>query len=137
MAYLVTSPLLVMAEHPQRILDEPRLAPVLPLLRELPVVWDETRVLDGSRIGELAAFARRKGEVWYVAMVNGTSGLKMVSFSPEFTGWDRVRLEQLADVPGKAAAVAATYRSASGAAPLIVTLEPCGGFVAKLEKESF
>lgn len=137
MAYLVTSPLLVMAEHPQRLLDEPGLSAVVPFVRELPVAWDETRVLEGSRIGELAAFARRKGEVWYVAMVNGTSGLKMVSFSPEFTGWDRVRIEQLADVPGKAAAVAAAYRSASGTAPLIVTLEPCGGFVAKLEKGSF
>ena len=135
MAYLVTSPLLVMAEHPQRLLDEPRLAPVLPFLRELPVVWDETRVLDGSRIGELAAFARRKGEVWYVAMVNGTSGLKLVSFSPLFTGWGRVKATQVSDVPGRAADIAASAQSLAGDAPLIVTLEPGGGYVARLERE--
>jgi len=135
MAYLVTSPLVVMAEHPQRLCDEPGLADVVPFVRELPVAWDETRVLEGSRIGELAAFARRKGDVWYVAMVNGSAGLKLVSFAPVFTGWERVRVAQLTDVPGKAAAIASAIRSGAGNAPLIVTLEPRGGFVARLDKE--
>jgi alpha-glucosidase len=134
-AYLITSPLLVMAEHPQHVCDEPRLSEVLPFLQALPVTWDETRVLEGSRIGELAAFARRSGNVWYVAMVNGTAGLKMVSFSPEFTGWRQARLSQLADVAGHAEDLHYSTRLVSGAAPLIVTLEPCGGWVARLEKE--
>ena len=132
MAYLVTSPLLVMAEHPRQILDEPRLQPVVPLLRELPVTWDETRVLDGSRIGELAAFARRKGDVWYVAMVNGTAGLQLVSFSPLFTGWPRVAVTQLSDVPGRAADIAAETRVVDGGEALIAALEPGGGYVARL-----
>lgn len=135
MAYLVTSPLMVMAEHPQRLFDDPGLAEVIPFLQALPVAWDETRVLDGSRIGELAAMARRSGRVWYVAMVNGTAGLKLVPFSPLFTGWERVRVTQLADVPGKAAAFAPAARSMAGSASLVVTLQPCGGFVALLEKE--
>ncbi len=134
-AYLITSPLLVMAEHPQRVLDDPRLADVIPFLQTLPVVWDETRVLEGSRIGELAAFARRSGNVWYVAMVNGTAGLKLVSFAPGFTGWRQARLTQLADVAGHADGLAFASRLVSGTAPLVVTLEPCGGFVARLEKE--
>jgi alpha-glucosidase len=135
MAYLVTSPLTVMAEHPRRILEEPRLADVVPFLRELPVTWDETRVLEGSRIGELAAFARRSGSVWYVAIVNGTASLKMVSFAAGFTGWRQARLSQLADVEGQAAAVAFATRAVSCEAPQIVTLQPGGGFVAKLERE--
>ena len=135
MAYLVTSPLLVMAEHPQRLFDEPGLDNVIPFVRELPVTWDETLVLEGSRIGELAAFARRKGEVWHVAMVNGTAGLKLVSFSPQFTGWKRARVSQVADVSGKRAEVAFATRVVKGDESLIVTLEPCGGFVAKLEME--
>ncbi len=135
MAYLVASPLLVMAEQPRRLLDEPQLEPVLPLLEELPVAWDETRVLEGSRIGELAALARRKGSVWYVAVVNGTSAFKLVSFAPVFTGWGRVRMTQVADVSGKAAALAATTRSVEGDESVIVTLEPHGGFVAKLVRE--
>ncbi len=135
MAYLVTSPLLVMAEHPQRLFDEPGLDNVIPFVRELPVTWDETLVLEGSRIGELAAFARRKGEVWHVAMVNGTAGLKLVSFSPQFTGWKRARVSQVADVSGKRAEVAFATRVVKGDESLIVMLEPCGGFVAKLEME--
>jgi alpha-glucosidase len=134
MAYLVTSPLLVMAEHPQTLLTDPRLAPALPFIRELPVSWDETRVLEGSRIGELAAFARRKGDVWHIAMVNGTDGLKLVSLSPFFTGWRNVRLTQLADISGQATAFAASQRTVPGDAPLVISLEPCGGYVAKLER---
>ncbi len=135
MAYLVTSPLLVMAENPDRLFDEPRLGKLIPFVRELPVTWDETRVLEGSLIGELAAFARRKGNVWHVAMVNGSGGLKLVSFSPRFTGWKRARVSQLADVSGKKAEVAFATRVVKGDETLIVTLEPCGGFVARLERE--
>ena len=43
----------------------------LPPWLGLPVVWDESRVLDESRIGELAAIARCKGDVWYLAVLNG------------------------------------------------------------------
>ena len=135
MAYLIASPLLVMAEDPQRLFAEPRLEAVIPFLEALPTAWDETRVLEGSRIGELAAFARRKDKVWYVAMANGTSELKMVSFAPLFTGWRQVRVSQLTDVSGKAADLASSTRTVAGDAPLIVTLQPCGGFVAKLERE--
>jgi alpha-glucosidase len=134
-AYLITSPLLVMAEHPQRLLDEPRLADAVPFVQALPASWDETRVLEGSRIGELAAFARRKGEVWYVAMVNGQPNLKLVSFSPSFTGWRQARLSQLADASGRADELRFSTSVISGTASLIVTLEPCGGFVARLERE--
>lgn len=136
MAYLVTSPLVVMAEHPRRLFGEPRLDPVIPFLQELPVTWDETRVLEGSRIGELAALARRKGSVWYVAMVNGTKAFKLVSFAPQFTGWRRVQMSQLADVSGAAADFAFATRTIKGDEPVIVTLEPNGGFVAKLARES-
>lgn len=134
-AYLLASPLLMMDEPPQRLFTEPQLADLPPFLETLPVAWDETRVLDGSRIGELAAFARRKGNVWYVAMANGTAELKMVSFAPLFTGWRYARLSQLTDVAGKKVDSVFSNRTIMGDAPLIVTLEPFGGFVAKLEKE--
>jgi alpha-glucosidase len=135
MAYLATSPLLVMSDDPQRLLDEPRLADVIPFLQALPVTWDETRVLEGSRIGELAVFARRSGSVWYVALVNGTADIRMVSLSPGFDGWQQVGVSQVTDVPGKADGLAFSSRVVKGETPLIVTLEPHGGFVAKLERK--
>ncbi len=41
------------------------------IIRKIPSVWDETNVLSGSKIGELAAFARRKDDIWFVGIING------------------------------------------------------------------
>ena len=41
------------------------------MIKALPSTWDETIVLPGSSIGEVAAFARRKGDQWFVAVLNG------------------------------------------------------------------
>ncbi|HMY40469.1 MAG TPA: glycoside hydrolase family 97 catalytic domain-containing protein, partial [Marinagarivorans sp.] len=40
------------------------------ILRDLPVSWDETRFVDGFP-GRYAVIARRKGNQWYVAAING------------------------------------------------------------------
>ena len=45
--------------------------PAVDLIRALPSVYDETRVLPGSEIGECVALARRKGDEWFVAVENG------------------------------------------------------------------
>jgi alpha-glucosidase len=45
---------------------------VLEFIRNKPAVWDETRVLPGSRIGETAVMARRSGDSWWIAAINGT-----------------------------------------------------------------
>ena len=135
MAYLVTSPLLVMRASPQRLLSDPALAVALPWVQTMPVGWDETRVLLGSRIGELAAMARRKGAVWYIAMVNGTDGLKLASCALNFTGWQRMRVTQLADVRDNAATLAYSEKQLKDDAILIVSLEPRGGFLARVQQE--
>lgn len=67
-AYLITSPLMTLAENPFYLFREERLRPALEFLRELPVCWNETVVLPQSRIGSLAAFARRSGATWYLAI---------------------------------------------------------------------
>ncbi|UGU16835.1 glycoside hydrolase family 97 protein [Sinomicrobium kalidii] len=68
---LFTSPLQVIAENPEILLHHPSVAGALPLIKEMPTVWDETLVLPGSRIGELAIMARRKGDDWYIGIING------------------------------------------------------------------
>ena len=67
-AYLITSPLMTLAENPFYLFREERLRPALEFLRELPVCWNETVVLPQSRIGSLAAFARRSEKTWYLAI---------------------------------------------------------------------
>ncbi|WP_346316180.1 glycoside hydrolase family 97 catalytic domain-containing protein [Chitinophaga sp. YIM B06452] len=84
--YLFNSPFQCMAENPVTIVNDPLYAPVIPLLQTLPVTWDETRVLEGSEIGQLAALAKRKGNEWYVAVINGTEQPQEFILRPAFLG---------------------------------------------------
>jgi alpha-glucosidase len=61
------SPLLTIAANPESILA----SPAADVIKSVPSTWDETRVLAGSEIGELVLFARRQGEVWFLAVMNG------------------------------------------------------------------
>lgn len=47
------------------------LAKVKQFMKEVPVSWDETRFIDGYP-GEYVIIARRSGNNWYVAGINGT-----------------------------------------------------------------
>ena len=49
--------------------------PVKRLLSELPVAWDDTKLLAGYP-GEEVILARRKGNVWYIGGINGTNETK-------------------------------------------------------------
>ncbi len=44
--------------------------PELEFFKQLPTVWDDTRVLAG-RIGEYAVIARRAGNRWFIGVMNG------------------------------------------------------------------
>src|SRR3984957_550453 len=72
-AILLSSPWLVIAEDPEFLLKNPDAAPALEVLKELSTSWDETIVMDGSQIGGLVGMARRKGAVWFLAIINGSS----------------------------------------------------------------
>jgi alpha-glucosidase len=66
-AAVFTSPLMIYGAHPQSLLENP----AVEMIKSIPSTWDETIVLEPSRIGELAAFARRKGDTWFLAILNG------------------------------------------------------------------
>ena len=61
------SPLLTIAANPESILA----SPAVDVIKSVPSTWDETRVLTGSEIGELVLFARRTGNTWFLAVMNG------------------------------------------------------------------
>ncbi|QDT00972.1 glycoside hydrolase family 97 protein [Adhaeretor mobilis] len=52
-------------DRPEKYNGEPEIE----FFREVPTVWDETRVLEG-KIGEYATIARRSGEEWFIGMIN-------------------------------------------------------------------
>jgi alpha-glucosidase len=66
-AAILTSPLLVYGGHPASLLS----SPAVEMIKSIPSVWDETTVLPPSAIGEAAVFARRSGQRWFVAGMNG------------------------------------------------------------------
>jgi alpha-glucosidase len=61
-----SSPFLCWPDNPETYLH----SPLLQFVRTVPVVWDETRVLPGSVIGDTVIMARRSGAAWYVAALN-------------------------------------------------------------------
>jgi alpha-glucosidase len=67
---IFTSGLQNIAEHPYKLLNDAHTKPALDILKAVPSVWDETRVLKPSRIGRLACFARRSGDTWFLAALN-------------------------------------------------------------------
>ncbi|HOO56913.1 MAG TPA: glycoside hydrolase family 97 catalytic domain-containing protein [bacterium] len=69
---IFTTPVTFFGGDPRDYLD----SPAVELIREIAPVWDETVVLEQSRIGRLAAFARRAGDMWFIAMMNGGASMK-------------------------------------------------------------
>jgi len=45
--------------------------PAEDILRDFPVTWDETIVLPCAEIGKVTAFAKRKGNEWWLGIMNG------------------------------------------------------------------
>jgi alpha-glucosidase len=48
-------------------------SPMLDLFQTVPTVWDETKVLSCTSIGEVVAYARRKGDTWWIGVMNGAT----------------------------------------------------------------
>lgn len=82
--YLFNSPMQCLAENPIKLLADVKFKPIIPLLKTLPVTWDETIALEGNSIGKLVIFAKRKGESWYIIAINGTNEKQPVSITPYF-----------------------------------------------------
>jgi alpha-glucosidase len=68
-AAILSAPMLTYAANPENILTNP----AAEIIKAIPSTWDETIVLPGSDIGEMAAYARRKGNKWFIAIMNGVN----------------------------------------------------------------
>ena len=126
-AFVYTSPFLCVGGDPEAMLRNE----AVELLKAMPATWDETVVLPGSAIGEVAAFARRKGNEWFVAVLNGPTARKLdvsLAFLPGGT-W---KLDQFADHPDRKDAWLHKTAAVSSAETLSFDLRATGGFVARL-----
>jgi len=80
---LMLSGLQHIAETAEGMAQQPEF--IKEILATIPVSWDETKFLDGYP-GEYVVIARRKGNTWYVAGINGGSSTRQLSLNLEFSG---------------------------------------------------
>lgn len=128
MAVVFTSPFLCLGDNPKHYLD----SDAADVLKALPSVWQETRVLPGSEIGEQAAFARRHGDEWFIGVINDqTPRREQVQLN--FLGKGNYKLIELADDPERNDAFVRTERTVTAKDSLTLPLRKDGGYVAWLQ----
>jgi alpha-glucosidase len=125
-AAVFTEPLLTFAAHPKALLDNP----AVEIIKSIPPVWDETIVLPGCEIGELAAFARRCGNTWFLAVLNGPSA-RTETFPLTFLAAGNYQSLEVRDDAMNAAAVLVEKGEANRTASIKLALGAGGGFIGR------
>ncbi len=115
-------------DRPESYLAQP--LGVQHFLATLPTAWDDTRFLGGYP-GRWIALARRKGNIWYVGVVNGTDHPITVSPDYHVIGNRLARVEQFADVRKKDATTVFNVTS-TPRLPSSLSLQARGGYVMKI-----
>jgi len=128
-AVTFTSPFLCFGGHPKDYVANP----AKDILMALPSTWDETRVLPGSEPGKVVAEARRKGDQWFVAVLNGGEATKL-DLSLDFLANGNWASSQLFEVKGHTDAWDRKEIKVTGANRIQLDMAPRGGFVAWIRK---
>jgi len=121
-------PMLTYAANPENLLSNS----AVQIIKEIPAAWDETIVLPGSEIGEMAAFARRKGTQWFVAVMNGTAPRK-IKISLSFLKSPAAAAAIVKDPPGNPAAVQLEQATFKPTDTVVLDLEAGGGYLMQLK----
>lgn len=128
-AAIFSAPMLTYAASPQHLLENP----AVEMIKGIPAVWDETIVLPGSAIGEAAAYARRKGNTWFLAVINGTKPLTL-DISLSFLGEGTFQIQEVSDVKGNPASLKVSNGVNSKKDRILLNLAAGGGYIAKFTK---
>jgi len=129
-AAVFTAPLLTYAAHPKNILDNP----CAPMIKSIPAVWDETIVLPVSEIGEIAAFARRSGDTWFLAIVNGPTA-KDIKIPLSFLGPGEYQAIFVRDRKDHSGAVQLENTAAKRKDTITIELRAGGGFIGRFSRK--
>ena len=111
-----------LADRPESFLAQPK--EVQDFLGQLPTVWDETRYVSGYP-GESAVLARRSGNTWYVAGINGKDAPQILKTNLSFIGKGSVQMFA-DDASGN------WQISTISKLPSQIECQPRGGFVMKI-----
>ena len=114
-----------LADKPESYLAQPQA--VQDFFTELPNVWDETRFVAGYP-GKGAVLARRSGDSWYVAGINGLDEAQTFSLDLSFIK-SADKIQFFADAPDGSWAITNTE-----SLPTQLLCQPRGGFVIVLHE---
>ena len=117
------------ADRPESYLSQPD--PVQRLMGELPTVWEESRLLSGYPTDH-AVMARRSGNTWYVAGINGTDTARPLSIDWSFLPAGRCQLTLFEDSGHPEENpwhISQLHTNVTGL-PATLPCQPRGGFVA-------
>jgi alpha-glucosidase len=127
-AAILSAPLLTYAANPDTLL----MNPAVNIIKSIPAIWDETIVLPPSEIGELAVYARRKGNTWFLAVMNGVQA-KTIRVPLTFLNGN-YNAAVAKDDPANSASVIVEQKKYSSKDVLLLDLVPGGGFIAQFSK---
>ena len=128
-AAVFNSPLLTYGAQPKNILENPGVE----MTKSIPSVWDETIVLPPSEIGEVAVFARRSGDRWFLAILNGLAA-RTIKVPLSFLGEGEYRVMLIRDSSDDAAAVKIENATLKRSDSLVIELREGGGFIARFSR---
>ena len=117
-----------LADRPESYLSQP--AEVQQFLSRLPAVWDETRFISGYP-GESVVLARRSGQTWYIAGINGTDEAKTLPLPADRLPSDLQIAVSFFDAKKKPWDI----RTKTTPLPKEITCQPRGGFVIVVNSE--
>lgn len=123
-AVIFTSPIVHWADNPEKYLE----SPALDLIKKMPVVWDETVALPGCKIGDLAAFAKRKGNVWWVAIMNSGQE-RTLELDLSFLGKGNYGVHYAKDEKGRLDSMIVERSRVHDSGAMSISLNQGGGFV--------
>ncbi|MYM24390.1 glycoside hydrolase family 97 protein [Duganella sp. FT135W] len=95
-------------------------------LQNLRISWDDSRLIDGYP-GQYAVIARRAGDTWYIAGINGTGKEKTLTLDLSFVGKKQGVIFTDGDQPRSF-----SQRSIAAGKKIAVSVKPHGGFVIQL-----
>ena len=127
-AIVFLSPVLHFSDHYSYYLE----SPMRDLLSEVPTTWDETLVLPCTEMGKVVAYARRKGNDWWIGVMNGDQPREISIFLDFLKGKGKAAL--VYDDATRLDGVKREDRDVSPQETLRMKLRPGGGFVARISK---
>jgi alpha-glucosidase len=108
--------------------------PMVELFKTVPATYDKTIVLECSEIGECAAFAKRKGKDWFIAVMNGEKA-REIEIDLSFLKCGKYKMLAYKDAAEKLDDCVKEEANVACKDKIKVSLRSGGGYVAKLTKE--